>query len=77
MTDRPYVHGAEQAVPVAKLERSNPHYSPFAERALEGQYPDGYENASEGWKAAYDQAARAGNPVKVALLFADNHEKDM
>jgi hypothetical protein len=36
-----------------------------------GKYPDGYEDATDGWKAAYDHAVSFGNPEKTAIVFAD------
>ncbi len=42
-----------------------------------GDYPDGYEDASDGWKAAYDHAVSHGNPSKTAVVFADiNHDAE-
>lgn len=36
-----------------------------------GSYPKGYEDATDGWKAAYDHAVKSGNPEKTAIVFAD------
>lgn len=42
-----------------------------------GDYPEGYEDASDGWKAAYDHAVSHGNPSKTAVVFADiNHDNE-
>jgi hypothetical protein len=71
-----YVHGQEQPVEMPTLDRSNPHYTPQAEYAKEGEYPEAHAEASEGWKAAFDHAARHNNSVKAACLYADAHEAD-
>jgi hypothetical protein len=70
------IHGQEQPVSMPRLDRSQATYTPQAEIATEGQYPDGYENASEGWRAAFDHAARHKNSIKASILYADAHEVD-
>lgn len=71
-----YVHGQDDPVEMPTLDRSVPTYTPLAEIAVEGEYPGEYANASEGWKAAFDQAARHNNSLKASILFADAHEAD-
>ena len=44
--------------------------------AVQGQYPEGYEDADEQWKAAYDFCARKRNPVKACILWADAHANE-
>ena len=39
--------------------------------AVPGEYPEGYEDYPDEWKAAYDHAARVGNTVKACRNTAD------
>lgn len=43
------------------------------EKGRKGDYPEGYEDASDGWKAAYDHSVSHGNPPKTSIVFADIH----
>jgi hypothetical protein len=60
--------------PVDELGEAPP---PEVTPGKEGKYPEGYEDASDSWKAAYDHAVSHGNPSKTAVVFADiNHDSE-
>jgi hypothetical protein len=65
----------KQYVTSTMLGSDNPEETAY-EVATPGEYPEGREEADPGWKKAYDQCAKKGNPVGACVLFADAHEQD-